>query len=272
MDAISQTFSNAFAWIKLYECRLRFHWILFLMFDLTIFRHWFRKWLGADQATSHYLNQWLLVCRLVYASLGLSFICFTVPTWNKVFLLLLFLLLLSELYVRVDPVRPSGTYMCRRTRSSFVHAMVCRLFGTKPWPEPMLTYTTTQRTYRNAILFWIQKFSFKKMHVKFCLCLSKLSTFVQKDHQETGLTHFSCVRAKMDFSELHRNWSFPWDDDERSWSAMRGRWYTYISINHVDTAGFIGVVDLWDITTDSIKSLSKLLEDMCGEVVRQAGP
>ena len=39
---------------------------------LTMIQHWFRKWLGADQATSHYLNQWWLVYRHIYASLGLN--------------------------------------------------------------------------------------------------------------------------------------------------------------------------------------------------------
>ena len=40
--AISQTtFSNAFSWIKTYEFRLRFHWNLFLRFELTMFQHWF---------------------------------------------------------------------------------------------------------------------------------------------------------------------------------------------------------------------------------------
>ena len=58
MAAISQTtFSNAFSWMKMHEFRLRFHWNLFLRFELTIFQHWFRQWLGADQATSHYVNQ-----------------------------------------------------------------------------------------------------------------------------------------------------------------------------------------------------------------------
>ena len=41
--AISQTtFSNVFSWIKTNEFRLRFHWNLFLGFELTIFQHWFR--------------------------------------------------------------------------------------------------------------------------------------------------------------------------------------------------------------------------------------
>ena len=43
MDAISQTtFSNTFSWKKIYEFRLRFHWSMFLMFELIIFQHWFR--------------------------------------------------------------------------------------------------------------------------------------------------------------------------------------------------------------------------------------
>ena len=43
MDAIFQTtFSNAFLWMKMYEFRLRFHWSLFLRFQLTLIQHWFR--------------------------------------------------------------------------------------------------------------------------------------------------------------------------------------------------------------------------------------
>ena len=42
MDAISQTFSNAFSWMKIFEFRLKFHWSLFLRVQLTISQHWFR--------------------------------------------------------------------------------------------------------------------------------------------------------------------------------------------------------------------------------------
>ena len=73
MDAISQTtFSNAFSWTKMLEFGLNFHWSLFRRVQLTIFQQWFRQWLGAVQATSHYLNQWWLVYRRIYASLGLN--------------------------------------------------------------------------------------------------------------------------------------------------------------------------------------------------------
>ena len=73
MAAISQTtFSNAFSWMKMYKFRLRFHWSLFPRVQLTIFQHWFRWWLGAVQATSHYLNQWWIFYWRIYASLGLN--------------------------------------------------------------------------------------------------------------------------------------------------------------------------------------------------------
>ena len=63
---------NAFSWMKIYKFRLRFHWSLFPRVQLTITHHWFRYWLGAGQATSHYLDQWLLVYWRIYASLGLN--------------------------------------------------------------------------------------------------------------------------------------------------------------------------------------------------------
>ena len=70
---ISQTtYSNVISLMKMYEFRLEFHWGLFPRFELTVFQHRFRYWLGADQATSNYLNQWWLVYLGVYASLGLN--------------------------------------------------------------------------------------------------------------------------------------------------------------------------------------------------------
>ena len=41
-DISQTTFSNAFSWMKMYEFRLRFHWSLFLRFQLTVFQYWFR--------------------------------------------------------------------------------------------------------------------------------------------------------------------------------------------------------------------------------------
>ena len=55
---ISQTiFSNAFSRMKGLVYWFESHWPLFLRVQLRISQHRFRKWLGAEQATSHYLNQ-----------------------------------------------------------------------------------------------------------------------------------------------------------------------------------------------------------------------
>ena len=71
MAAIFQTtFANAFYWKKMYNFRLRFHWKLFPEVQLLTFEHWFSWWLGAGQASSHYLNQWWLVHGRIYASRG----------------------------------------------------------------------------------------------------------------------------------------------------------------------------------------------------------
>ena len=62
MDAISQTtFPRAFSSMKIAVFWMNFHWNMFARVQLTIIQHWFRYWLGADQATSHYLNQWWIV-------------------------------------------------------------------------------------------------------------------------------------------------------------------------------------------------------------------
>ena len=47
-----------FSLMKMFEFCLRFDWSLFLRLKWTVFQHWFRWWLGANQATSHNLIQW----------------------------------------------------------------------------------------------------------------------------------------------------------------------------------------------------------------------
>ena len=44
--------------MEIVELWLKFHWNLFPMVKLIVCQHWFRKWLGTTQVTSHYLNQW----------------------------------------------------------------------------------------------------------------------------------------------------------------------------------------------------------------------
>ena len=61
-----------FSWMKMYELRQKFHRSLFPRVQFTVFQHWFRQWLGADQAANHCLNQFLLIYWRIYASLGLN--------------------------------------------------------------------------------------------------------------------------------------------------------------------------------------------------------
>ena len=76
MAAIFQrTFSTVFSWMKMYDFRFRFHWNVFPGVQLTIFPYWFRSWLGASQATNHYLEQW-------WSSL-LTHMCVSGPQWAK---------------------------------------------------------------------------------------------------------------------------------------------------------------------------------------------
>ena len=65
-DIFKCIFLNENIWISL-KISLKF-----LSSELTIFQHWFRQWLGADQATSHYLNRCWLVYWRIYPSLGLN--------------------------------------------------------------------------------------------------------------------------------------------------------------------------------------------------------
>ena len=88
MDSIFQTtFPNAFSSMEMFEFRLKFHWSLFLRVQLTISQHWFRKWLGAVQATSHYLNQWWLVYWRIYASPGLNELTMQTHTVSSYFII-----------------------------------------------------------------------------------------------------------------------------------------------------------------------------------------
>ena len=59
MVTISQmTSSNAFSWMKSVVVGFKFHWSLSLRVTLTLIsQHWFKEWLGTQQATNHYLNQ-----------------------------------------------------------------------------------------------------------------------------------------------------------------------------------------------------------------------
>ena len=84
MDNISQTkFLNAFSSMKMFEFPLKFNWSLFLSIQSIVFQYRFKQWLGAVQATSHYLNQWWFVYWWIYASLGLNELSNGWPSTSK---------------------------------------------------------------------------------------------------------------------------------------------------------------------------------------------
>ena len=64
------TFSHAFYWMKIISFLFEFPWNMNSGVQLLIYQHWFRWWLGADQATGHYLNQWWPSLLRIHASLG----------------------------------------------------------------------------------------------------------------------------------------------------------------------------------------------------------
>ena len=73
------SFPNVFSCMKIYEFCFRFHWSLFLRFQLTIFQHWFRLWLG-HRIGAKPLPESTTVNLLMH-------ICVTWPQWVKVSLL-----------------------------------------------------------------------------------------------------------------------------------------------------------------------------------------
>ena len=80
------TFWNWFSSMKMFLFCLKFHWSLLLRAQLTIFQLWSRQWLGAFQATSHYLKQWCLVYSSIYVLIGLSELIVWRRIWSNIFL------------------------------------------------------------------------------------------------------------------------------------------------------------------------------------------
>ena len=81
MVAILQIFWNASSWMKMYELQLKFQLNLCIGIQAILFHHWFRYWLGAWSAPSHYLKQWWVIYWSIYASLGINelkhkFVCY----------------------------------------------------------------------------------------------------------------------------------------------------------------------------------------------------
>ena len=128
---------------------------MFPRVQLTIFQHWSRWWLGADQATSHYLNQWWLGYWRICASLGLSELMVNSPVnssppeengryltddiFKCIFMNEKFRILIE---ISLNFV-PEGSV---DNKWALFQVMAWRRIGDKPLPEPMLT-PFTRRIY-----------------------------------------------------------------------------------------------------------------------------
>ena len=66
----------------------------------------------------------------------------------------------------VDSSPPSGAYMRRWTGSALAQVMVCRLFGAKPLPEPMLTYSQFDPLGKTSVKF---ESKYKTFHSRKCI-------------------------------------------------------------------------------------------------------
>ena len=63
-----------YIWMKMYEFWLTFHWSLLLSIQLSMLKHRFRQWFGADQATDHYEPMMVILLTHVCITRSQSFI------------------------------------------------------------------------------------------------------------------------------------------------------------------------------------------------------
>ena len=86
-EILQTTFWNQFSWMKMLGFRLQFDWSLFVMVELIIIQHWFGQWLGAEEATSYYLNRWWpsSLIPTSFNELNTHFVC--KPTNKEMFML-----------------------------------------------------------------------------------------------------------------------------------------------------------------------------------------
>ena len=192
IDTILQkTFSNAFPWMKLYELCERFHWSLLLLFELTIFQHWFEKWLGADQVPNHYLNQWWLIYWHTNASLGLNELKSGMPSYyckkshrrEKMAARWHFHydgIMKQGLWQQTSPIVNGLTHWGQMTHICITKLEHHELIGAKPSSEPVLEYCRLypqeQRLIEISIkiqqTFLLMKIHFKMSSAKWCPFLS----------------------------------------------------------------------------------------------------
>ena len=124
--------------------------------SIKTLQHWFRWWLGAEQATSHCLNQWWLFYWHIYAPLSLnelkdvqSTTCLRPgdkPTE-------------TPLTPAINSLWPIDAIHRQTSWTTLFQVMVCRQLGVKPLYEPIVTsYLTSNFSYCNKVWhFWSKR-------------------------------------------------------------------------------------------------------------------
>ena len=72
----------------------------------------------------------------------------------------------TSLWNSLNSSSPSSTYMRQWTGAALVQVMACRLFGTKPLPEPMLTYCQLDPWEQNSLKFELK---YETVHSQKCI-------------------------------------------------------------------------------------------------------
>ena len=109
-----------------------------------------------------------------------------------------------SLHIDINSSPPSAAYMHRWTGSSLVQAMACRLFGTKPLPEPMLAYCQLDSQEQISVKFESEFYHFhsRKFIWKYCLpngghLSGRYELKAMKYHKHAGLWFKDVMKPKI---------------------------------------------------------------------------
>ena len=133
---------------------IKFHWLIFVRFQLIISQHWFWWWLGSEQAISHYVNRWwpialthICVARLQCSNAGIEYINSLGPWQNGLQFaddIFNYISLYENVWI---PIKISPTFVPKdpiNNISALVQIMAWRRLGDKPFYEPMMVSLPTR--------------------------------------------------------------------------------------------------------------------------------
>ena len=180
----------------MHEFQLKFHWSLLLRVQLTIFQHWFRWWLGANQATSHYLNHWWLDWFYdIYASLGLNELTDHIIIFTR-----------GQFWPSGIVVACVCVYVCVSVNHELVRAIIHQPFKLgssnldqrckRPWLRALLFSGTIDLAFKVKLNFKVKIYPILSMWV----CPCNKSPLIEVSISKFGpKMHLSTVKVPIDF-------------------------------------------------------------------------